>query len=213
MSILNELASAQNRRDEELNQQLATRLCENPNLDDVQESIQELVDNLDHKNKHIRSDCIKVLYEVGACKPVLIDMYVDEFVALLTVKDNRMVWGAMTALGSIVSRKPHDIWQHVETIIETTENGSVITQDWGVRVLAALSAENKDYATHIFPFLTRFLEGCKLKDVPRHAESIVMAATATSTKAELRRVLEQHQPNLKPSQLTRVNKILKTLSE
>lgn len=211
MSILNELASAQNRRDEELNQQLAARLCENPNLDETQEQIQELVDNLNHKNKNTRSDCIKVLYEIGACKPELIDIYVDEFVAVLTVKDNRMVWGAMTALGSIASLKPHDIWQHVDTIIETTENGSVITQDWGMRVLAALSAVNEDYASHIFPFLIHFLEGCKSKDVPRHAESIVMAATTPSTKAGLHRVLEQHQPNLKPSQLKRVNKLLQNM--
>ena len=47
MSILNELASALNRRDEEPNLQLARRLVETENAEDIQ----ELVDNLKNKNK------------------------------------------------------------------------------------------------------------------------------------------------------------------
>jgi HEAT repeat protein len=105
MSVLDELASALNRRDEEPNQQLAKRLIESEDPEDIQ----ELVDNLKNKNKAIRSNCIKVLYEIGEKRPVLIENYVDEFVALLKHKDNRLVWGGMTALGYIASRRPQGI--------------------------------------------------------------------------------------------------------
>lgn len=211
MSILNELASAHNRRDEELNKELARRLCDIQEVYAVQEDIQELVDNLTHKNKSIRSDCIKVLYEIGAIKPERIEMYVDEFVAVLKSKDNRMIWGAMTALGCIVANKPDEIWNHVDMIIETTQNGSIITQDWGVRVLATLCDMNTDYTKHLFPFLIRFLESCQPKDIPRHAEHIIITAKTDQQQAQLRQTLEQHQPNLKPSQLKRLQKILQQL--
>lgn len=211
MSILNELASAQNRRDEEPNQELARRLCEVEETHAVREDIQALVDNLTNKNKAIRSDCIKVLDEIGAIKPELIEMYVDEFLALLQVKDNRMIWGAMTALGRIVLRKPHDIWEHVDTVLAATENGSVITQDWGIRVLATLSAIDNDYAKRIFPFLIRFLETCRTKDVPKHAESILIAAKSSQQKSQLQHVLEKHQADLTDRQLKRIEKVLDQL--
>lgn len=211
MSILNELASSQNRRDEEPNQELARRLCEIEEVDVVREDIQELVDNLTNKDKAIRSDCIKVLDEISAIKPELIESYVDEFVALLIGKDNRMIWGAMTALGRIAPRKPHDIWKHVDMILNATENGSVITQDWGIRVLAELSASNTDYAKIIYPFLIHFLERCRYKDVPKHAESILIAAQSEQQQSQLWQVLEQHQPNLTARQLKRVQKILDQL--
>ncbi len=209
MSVLNELASALNRRDEEPNQQLAMRLVESENLEDIQ----ELVDNLKNKNKAIRSNCIKVLYEVGEKKPELIENYVDEFVALLTQKDNRMVWGGMTALGCMASRKPHEIWGHTETIFEATQNGSAITQDWGIRVLATVSAERDNYSERVFPFLMEFLKACRPKDVPRHAESMIIAANTHFYREQMRHVLEGHRPDLKSSQLKRVEKIIRQLED
>lgn len=210
MSILNDLASAHGRRDEDMNVQLAQRLAQD-NGEDVAEAIQELADNLNNKNKQVRNDCIKVLYEVGALSPELIADYVDAFMALLSHKDNRLVWGGMTALGTIASLRAQAIWEQVDTVIDATANGSVITQDWGVRVLATLSAENVEYGERLVPFLLNFLEGCRPKDVARHAESIEMAMQTPEQQAEFHRVLEQHQPNLKASQLKRVKAILKRL--
>ena len=149
--------------------------------------------------------------EVGACAPTLIEPYVDEFVALLSHKDNRLVWGAMTALGTIANAKAAEIWPHVEQIIDATRHGSVITQDWGVRVLAALSANDATYATEIFPFLMSFLANCRPKDVPRHAESILIAANTPDLSNQLRDVLETHLPDLNNNQTKRVRATLKQL--
>ena len=171
------------------------------------------MDNLKHRNKKVRSDCIKVLYEIGEIKPKLIEVYVEEFVEQLSSKDNRLVWGSMTALGCIVSLRADEIWERVNTIMETTQNGSVITQDWGIRVLASVSAEKQEYAQKIFPFLMQFLSDCRPKDVPRHAESILVAANSLQYEELLRLTLETHIPQLKPSQLKRVEKILGQLDD
>jgi hypothetical protein len=59
----------QNRRDEVPNQQLAKELAETEN----KAGIKEIAKNLQHKNKSVQSDCLKVLYEIGYLKPDLID--------------------------------------------------------------------------------------------------------------------------------------------
>lgn len=208
MSILDQLASAQDRKDEEPNIQLAQDISDNDNHN----AIKELVANLNNKNKAISSNCIKVLYEVGERKPTLIADYVDDFVELLKGKNNRLIWGAMTALGSIASLKTDKIWAHVETIIRATENGSAITQDWGIRVLAMVSSNNADYEARILPFLLDFLRQCKPKDLPRHAESVIVTIH-TDNQADFIKILTDRKPSLRPSPAKRVDKILKGFND
>ena len=207
MSILDQLASAQDRKDEQPNIQLAQSIADNDN----HEAVQELVANLKNKNKAISSNCIKVLYEIGDCKPALIVDYVDEFVGILKGRNNRLIWGAMTALGAIASLKADEIWVHIETIIRATENGSVITQDWGIRVLATVASSNTDYEARILPFLLDFLRQCKPKDLPRHAESVIVTINADN-QADFIKLLTDRKPSLRPSPAKRIDKILKGLS-
>jgi hypothetical protein len=105
MSTLEKIAYFQNRRDEVLNQLLARELAEAKN----KAGIQAIAENLGNKNKNIRSDCLKVLYEIGYLEPALIADYVDKFLLLLKGKDNRMVWGAMIRLAIIADRHPKEI--------------------------------------------------------------------------------------------------------
>src|SRR5436190_810295 len=126
MSVLNKLASALQRGDEAPNEALARGIVQ---ANDVA-AVRELVANLSNSDKAIQSDCSKVLYEVGALNPELIAPYSDDFVNLLRSRNNRLVWGAMTALGAIVEQKADELWQRIDLILETTAKGSVITQDW-----------------------------------------------------------------------------------
>src|SRR5258708_3221405 len=109
MTVLNKLASALGRGDEIPNQALAKQLATSEDKD----AIRELVDNLSNPDKAIQSDCIKVLYEVGSLKPKLISPYVSEFIKLLRSRDNRLVWGSMTALGAIADQKAAEIGRQV----------------------------------------------------------------------------------------------------
>lgn len=95
MSVLSKLATSLDRRDEVPNQELAAEIVRAGD----KAAVEELAANLGSKNKGIRHDCIKVLYEIGYQKPDMIAAYLMDFVPLLESKDNRMQWGAMTALG------------------------------------------------------------------------------------------------------------------
>ena len=103
MSVINLLSSSLGIRDEIPNQKLAWEIAETEN----KEAIEELVDNLqNNKDKKIRNDCIKVLYETGYKKPELISKYLKVFVELLGNKNNRLIWGAMIAIDAIVDVEP-----------------------------------------------------------------------------------------------------------
>lgn len=206
MSVLGKLASALDRNDEVPNQLLAKEIA----AANDHAAVRELVDNLDNKNRAIQHDCIKVLYEIGTLKPELIGGYVQQFVNLLGSRDNRMIWGSMTALGSVASLKARDLWPHTDAIIRATDHGSAITQDWGIRVLADVAATDATYAEKIVPYLKTFLQKCQPKDLPRHTASIMPIIDSTN-RAEIGSLLAARRPELKPAQAARLDQLLRKI--
>ena len=79
MPVLQKIAWFQGRRDEVPNQELAKELAESED----RAGIQEIAENLWHSEKNVRSDCLKVLYEVGYLRPELVDSYAKDFLRLL----------------------------------------------------------------------------------------------------------------------------------
>ncbi len=206
MSALNKIAFYQNRRDEVPNQQLAKELVETEDA----AGIKEIADNLKHKNKSVQSDCLKVLYEIGYLKPDLIADYVNEFLALLESKNNRMVWGAMIAIATIADKKPNQIYTKLDTLTTAINTGTLITQVWGVKALAKVAAANKTYKQKILPHLMAQLQKCLPRDVPMHAESI-LPAIDDSNKQEFLRIIATRKPEMTPAQQARLKKATKNL--
>ena len=206
MSTLDKIAFFQNQRDEVPNQLLAKELAA---IKDKQ-GIREIAENLKNKNKNVRSDCLKVLYEIGYLDPDLIADYGNDFLKLLKGKDNRMVWGAMIGLAAIAGQRPKEIWAQIDDVIRITESGTVITQLWGMRVLAKVAAADEKYKEKIFPFLLKQIQACIPRDVPTHAESI-LCALDLKNKGELLSILEARRGELTPAQLTRFKRVLKQI--
>lgn len=204
MSTLEKIAFYQNRRDEVPNQLLAKELSETKNM----EGIHEIAENLGNKNKNIRSDCLKVLYEIGYLDPGLIADFVDDFLKLTKSKDNRMVWGAMIGLAAIADLRPDEIWAQIDDVIRVTESGSVITQVWGIRALAKVAAADEKYKEKIFPYLLEQIRSCIPRDVPTHAGSI-LPALDKQNKAEFLAVMEARRAALTSAQMTKFRKVLK----
>src|SRR5262249_2880292 len=148
MTILNKLATAQNRRDEAVNQALAREIVRQGDGG----AVRELVDGLSSKGRNIQSDCIKVLYEVGEKAPPLILGYCGLFCDLLDSKNNRLVWGAMTALDQIALADPKGVFAALGKIRSVAAAGSVITRDHAVGILTKLGAM-KPYAKACLPLL------------------------------------------------------------
>ena len=206
MSALEKIAFYQNRRDEVPNQELARQLAQSRD----QSGIDEIAANLANQNSNVRSDCLKVLYEIGYLDPTLIAPYVEDFLRLLSSRDNRLVWGAMIALGTIADLRPHELWAQIALVRATVAHGSVITVVWGVRVLAKTAAADPVYNASIFPSLLEVIKTCIPRDVPTHAESMLPAVNPDNLPP-FKAVLQQRQPELSPAQLSRMKKVLKHL--
>src|SRR5437867_1128202 len=88
MSIKAELAHSLGIRNEEPNKALATVIAKSNDT----HAVQELISLLQDKDSNIRSDAVKVLDEIGSLTPGLVAPYADEIIALLTDRNNRMIW-------------------------------------------------------------------------------------------------------------------------
>lgn len=207
MSALDKLSHSLGRRDEVPNVELARALGAKKD----RKGIREIAENLWHKDKNIQVDCIKVLYEVGAIEPKLIAEYAGDFVKCLKSRNNRLVWGGMTALSEVAKADPEAVFKHLDAIKKAKETGSVITVDNAISTLAYTAAGNKKYSGAIFPYLLKHLSSCRPKEVPQHAEKTLPAVDA-SNKADFVKVLEKRMEDLSGGGLARVKKVLKQAS-
>lgn len=206
MTVLNKLASALNRRDEVPNQELAREIARSRN----KRAVEELIQNLSHPNPNIQSDCIKVLYEIGALEPELIARYHREFGKLLDSRNNRLVWGAMTALDSIALKQPKFVYSLLAKILATADVGSVITRDHAVGILVKLGTR-KQYAAKCVPLLIEQLRASPHNQFPMYAEMAMQVVTDKNRPA-LEKVITARLERLeKESQRKRVAKVLKRL--
>jgi hypothetical protein len=207
MSVLNRLASSVGRRDEIPNQELARDLAAKKD----KAGIREIAQNLWNKDKNIQADCVKVLYEIGSIEPNLIADYAENFVKLLRSKNNRLVWGGMTALNEVAKADPDAVFKYLDEIKKAKETGSVITVDNAVSTLAYTAAASDTYNKAIFPYLLKHLSGCRPKEVPQHAEK-TLPAVNSSNKADFIKVLEKRMEDLSGSGLARVKKVIKQVN-
>jgi len=203
MAVLHRTAHFQNRRDEVPNQELARDLAARKDRG----GIQEIAGNLWNKDKNVQADCIKVLYEVGYINPALIAGYAEDFVRLLKSRNNRLVWGAMIALGNVAELKPGVVLAHLEEIKKAMDQGSVITVDNAVAALARAASSGGRYNKAIFPLLIKHLKTCRPKDVPQHSEKSLPAVNASNKKGFIA-VLGKRMEDLSGSGLARVKKVI-----
>jgi len=208
-SVIDQLASSLGRNDEAPNIDLANRIAASKDP----AAVVELIAALDDPSQSLRSDALKVLYETGKIEPALIAEHGERFVRLLGDRHNRMVWGSMEALAAVASVKPASLLPHLQTIMQATTHGSVITRDWGVRVLTSLAMADNGARLAISKFLMNLLETSKPSEFPRHAESMQpLLATYDQLAADFRAVAVVRLPELTGPQAKRTERILATLA-
>lgn len=207
MTVLDKLASTNNIRNTEPNKELANAIIKSAD----KKAIQELVENLKNKDKNIQSDCIKVLYEIGEQKPELIAEYDRDFLELLDNKNNRLVWGAMTALDCITAINPKGIYKHLPKILDIAEKGSVITKDHGVGILTKLASQ-KMYSDNALTLLLDVMKDAATNQLPKYAEDAV-PVISDKYKKDFIKVLSSRLPDFeKETKKVRLQKVIKKLS-
>ena len=207
MTIISKLASSLGRRDEVPNQELAQQILKSKN----KKAVSELVVNLANKDQNIQSDCIKVLYEIGEHQAELIADYDKEFLALLQSKNNRLAWGAMTALDCIASVNPGGIYKNLAKILMVADNGSVITKDHAVGILIKLASEKK-YANNVLTLLLDQFRVCATNQLPMYAEN-ALHVIPDAQKGSFVKVLTARLGDIeKESKRKRVEKVIAKLN-
>jgi HEAT repeat protein len=204
MTIIGKLAASLNRRDELPNLELAEQISDTDDTD----AVKELIDNLHNKKKDIQSDCIKVLYEIGELKPALIADYAKEFVELLDSKNNRLQWGAMTALNTIVHENPEVIYSALSKIVAAADSGSVITKDYGVNILIKLCSV-KQYADDAFSLLNEQLLSSPTNQLPMYAEKAMPIINDKNRLVFIRTLSSRLDDIEKDTKRKRVEKVIK----
>lgn len=207
MSIKDRLASSQNRRDEEPNIELALDIIATKD----ESAVAELIKLLDG-NKAIQNDSIKVLYEVGVLEPQLIAPHWKVFIEALETKNNRLQWGAMTALNQIVRLNPNDVYNHLDVIMSAVDRGSVITRDQAVNVLIYLVTQ-ESYGEEAYELLREQLLSCPTNQFPMYAER-ALKVIDSDNKASFMQTLESRLPDVeKESKKKRIIKVLNKVSK
>jgi hypothetical protein len=131
---------------------------------------------------------------------------------LLRSKNNRLVWGGMTALAEVAKANPDAVFKHLDAVKKAKETGSVITVDNAIATLAYTAAGNEKYNKAIFPYLLNHLSGCRPKEVPQHVEK-TLPAVNSSNKVDFIKVLEKRIEDLSGSGLTRLKKVIKQVNQ
>jgi hypothetical protein len=206
MPVIDKIAFYRNRRDEVPNQELAKDLATRRD----KSGIREIAGNLTNGNQNIRSDCLKVLYEVGYEEPELISEYADDFLGLLGDRNNRMVWGAMIALGTIAALNPKPIWKGIGSVFKAIDSGSLITLVWGIRTLANAAAKSPSRTRSIMPKLLQYLRTCNARDVPTHLESMLPVVSKANWRT-IEEVVNSRKKEMTASHLERLKKVLKQI--
>ena len=177
-----------------------------------EKAVKELVDNLSSKDKKVRSDCVKVLYEIGEKSPELIAAYHEDFGKLLSSGDNRLVWGGVTALDSIALVEPEGVYLLLPEIMKASEGESVIARDHAVGVLTKLATLGA-YSDACLPLLLKLLKSCPDNQFPMYAE-MSLKAVKEANRASLTKVFNGRLKTLKKeSQKRRVQAALLKLGE
>ena len=206
-ALVARLASSLGRRDEVPNQELAAEIAAANDASAVKTLVALLADG----TKAVRSDCIKVLYEVGERRPRLVAPHVQAFLSALGSHDNRIQWGAMTALSAVTREVPREVYDALPRVIKAARKGSVITRDHAVRILVAL-CERPRYVATCYRFLLEELQSAPVNQLPMYAE---LARPVVPPGDD--RFIEVLQRRLKgvpqPAKRRRLEKVLKSLGD
>jgi hypothetical protein len=207
MTVIDKLATSLNRRDEIPNQELAKQIA---NSND-KKAVEELVENLNNKNKDIQNDCIKVIYEIGEVKPKLIAGFSEELIALLDNRNNRLQWGAMTALNTITNENPKTIYKALGKIIAFADKGSVITNDHCVGILIKLCSV-KEYAEDAFSLLNERLKISPTNQLPMYAENALPIINEKNKAVFIKTLNSRLSEIEKDTKRIRVEKVIKKVT-
>jgi len=204
MTVAGRLASALGRRDEAPNIALAEELARSEDS----AAIGELAALADNGTRAQRQDAIKTLYELAERRPALAMPHLDLFLSLLASKDNSMVWGTMSALAALAPCAPDRIMSNLDTIIGAADEGTVISRDKCMVILAALNRVER-FRAIVTPVILARLRYAATNQTPMYAE-ITAPTIAPADRDGFAAILRQRLTEIPhPAKRKRLEKVLR----
>ena len=205
MGVLEKLVRAQGRRDETLNVALAADIAARGD----RKAIAELVGAIAGGSAAVQGDAIKAIYETGERNPKLVAPHVDRLLALLPSRNNRLVWGVLSALDTVAVIEAAALHRHLPQILRAAEASSVIAKDKTVSILCKLTAAG--YAKTTLPILLDLLKTAAVNQLPTYAEAVAGEVTPPYVP-NLRAALEARLRGVtQASKRKRLEKVLRKL--
>ena len=131
---------------------------------------------------------------------------------MLDSKNNRLQWGAMTALDTIANENPAAVYTALAKIIRVADQGSVITNDHCVGILIKLCASKK-YAADAFTLLIERLKISPVNQLPMYAENALPIINEKNKAIFIRTLTARLDDFEKETKRKRVEKVLKKLQD
>lgn len=166
MSVLSQLANALGRNDEQPNIALAERLAASGDA----AAMAELAEAILSGPQAVRNDAIKTLYEVGERNPTLLAPHSGALFEALKSRNNRLIWGALTAIDTIAAERSAEIAKRLPEILAAAAKSSVIARDKTVSILVKLAEAGHQAKT--LPILLDTLRTAPVNQLPAYTEAV-----------------------------------------
>ncbi len=152
-------------QDERPNIELARELAASGN----RARIAELVALTGSGNRPLRSDAIKVSYEISLVAPELIAPHKRIFVELLASSDNRTIWSSLQVLDAITGIEADFIAKNLNVILDAADRSSVIARDKTMSILSQMNANDR-FAPMVSPVILQRIAHAAPNQFPMYAE-------------------------------------------
>jgi hypothetical protein len=131
--------------------------------------------------------------------------------AALKSRNNRLAWGALTALDTLAAADPKLIADHLPEILDAADRGSVIAKDKAVSMLATLASLPQPVPA-VWQRLVEILRTSADNQTPMYAEQALRAAP-TNDPAMLAEVVQARMERMhQPAKRARLEKVLRRLA-
>ncbi len=117
----------------------------------------------------------------------------------------------MTALNTIAPDRPEVIYKALPKIIESANNGSVITKDYCVNILISLCSI-KEYSVKAFPLLIEQLLNSLTNQLPMYAEKSIPIINEKNKALFVKTLSSRLNDIKKDTKRKRVEKVIKKFS-
>ena len=205
--VINGLSSSQGRKDEGPNIALAIQLAKHED----EQGVEHLIQIVTTEKASLKHDAIKVLYETGARNPQLLSKHLKSFLEMLDSKNNRLQWGAMTAIQTITEIVPKQVYENLVQIIHAGDKGSVISRDQMMRILYKLST-HQPYQKDALSLLFEQLRKCPTNQLPMYAEEL-SNVLPSAYRNEMVSILRIRISELeKASKIKRLEKVIRSMT-